>query len=188
LPRYYWHFPKEFVELVESFAYSNEPSRVNYYPNVPLDRHAMDLIRKFDLPEEVVDQVKAYILGVRGSLGVGSAFQPIVIPVNNGKEWIKYTVLVAGIDETTTQKDWLEMWGRVEAILRMSGMGKIPHRRPSGKLFLRDLGFWKQIKVGKTAREVADDWTERRPEDKALGEDTVRKAADRIDKIMRPEL
>ena len=77
LPRYYWDFPKEFVELIESFAYSSEASKVNYYPDVPLDCRSMDLIRKFDLPEEVVDQVKAYTLGEKGAFSVGvRGFEP----------------------------------------------------------------------------------------------------------------
>ncbi len=35
---------------------------------------------------------------------------------------------------------------------------------------------------------VADNWMKKHPEDEALGEDTVRKAVDRIDKIMKTEL
>lgn len=75
--RHYWHLPIEFVDLIESFSYSGEPSRVNYYPDVPLDHHAMDLIRKFDLPQETINQVKAYVLGVRGPLSIGPALRRI---------------------------------------------------------------------------------------------------------------
>ena len=185
-PDYYWHFPQEFVELVESFSYSDEPSRVNYYPRVPLDRCAMDLTRKFDLPEEVVDQVKAYILGTTGPLGIGPALQLILIPVNESGEGIKYVALVAGIDEATTRKDWLEVWRSIEVILRLSGVSRASHRRPLDNLLLRDLSFWEKVKAGKTAKEVLDDWTKRHPEDEHLGEDTVRKAVSRIDKVMQP--
>lgn len=188
MPSYYWHFPKEFVELVESFSYSGEPSRVNYYPDVPLDRHAMDLIRKFDLPQETINQVKAYVLGIKGPLSVGAALQLILIPIDEGDEGTKYIALVAGIDEASTRKDWLEVWRSVEVIMCLSGVSIAPHRRPLDNVFLRDLGFWKQIKEGKTARQVLDDWIERHPEDNHLGEDTVRKAVERIDSIMRPDL
>lgn len=211
MPRWYWHFPKEFVELIDSFAYSSKPSKVNYYPDVPLDRRAMEIVKQFDLPEEMVDRIKGYILGGvkwhlvgpapelkarreqenaggrKVSLSVPPALQPILIPINEGDEGRKYMVLVAGLDESTTQKDWLEVWKQLEIVLRLSDMGKTPHKRPIDSLLLRDLSFWKQIKEGKTARQVATDWTDRHPEDKALGEDTVRKAADRVDKIMRPK-
>jgi len=185
LPRYYWYFPKEFVELVESFTYSSESSKVNYYPDVPLDCRAMDLIRKFDLPEETVDQVKAYILGENGALSVGPALQPILIPIDKGA---KYMVLVAGIDASSTQKDWLEVWKKIEIVIRFSGIGKTPHKRPIDSLLLRDLSFWKQIKDGKTARKVADDWIEEHPGEKGYPvEDMIRKAVDRVEKIMQPK-
>ncbi|MFQ6121967.1 MAG: hypothetical protein ACE5LA_02780 [Dehalococcoidales bacterium] len=161
---------------------------MNYYSEVPLDHYAMGLIRKFDLPEEVVAQVKAYILGARGSLGVGPALQLILLPVDEDEDGTKYIALVAGIDEATTRKDWLEVWIRAEVILRLSGMSKAPHKRPLDNVFLRDLSFWEQIKAGKTAKEVLDDWTQRYPKDEHLGEDTLRKAVDRIDEIMRPDL
>ena len=85
LSRYYWHLPNEFVDLLESFSFTNRPSRVNYYPNVPLDRYAMNLVHQFDLPEELVDEVKSYIL-IRGygTLGVGSKLQVILVPVGEG--------------------------------------------------------------------------------------------------------
>lgn len=188
MPSYYWHFPKEFVELVESFSYPDEPSRVNYCPDVPLDRHAMDLIRKFDLPQETIERVKAYVLGVKGSLSVGPALQPILIPINEGDEGIKYIALVAGIDEVSTQKDWLEVWKNIEIVLRLSGMGKTPQKRPIDSLLLRDLSFWKRIKEGKTAREVAADWIEKHPDEEGYPvEDMIRKAVDRVEKIMRPK-
>lgn len=187
MPPYYWHFPKEFVELLESFSYSDEPSRVNYYPDVPLDRCAMELIRRFDLPEEVVDQVKGNILGARGSLGVGPTLQLILVPVNEGEEGAKYIALVAGIDEATTQKDWLRVWKDVELILGLSGVSKAPYKRPVDRLLLRDLSFWKEIKAGKTAGEALNKWVETHPDDSSIGEDSVRKAVERVDKIMRPE-
>lgn len=185
LPRFYWYFPKELVELVESFAYSSEASKVNYYPDVPLDSYAMELIRRFDLPDEVVDQIKAYILGENGALSAGSALQPILLPMDKGA---KYVVLVAGIDASSTQKDWLEVWRKIEIVLRLSGTGRTPPKRPIDSLLFRDLSFWKQIEEGKTARQVADDWMEEHPEDKGYPvEDMVRKAVDRVRRIMRPK-
>lgn len=186
MPHYYWHFPKEFVDLVESFSYSNEPSRVNYYPDVPLDRCAMQLVHRFDLPEEVVDQVKGYILGSEGPLAIGPPLQLILIPVNEGEEGTKYVALVSGIDDDTTMNDWLGVWRDAQVVLRFLGISKITGRRPVDTLLLRDLGFWKHKKAGKSAREVLDDWIERHPEDQNMGEDTMRKAVQRIDKIMRP--
>ena len=95
-------------------------------------------------------------------------------------------LLVAGIDESSTQKDWLEVWKNIEIVLRLSGMGETPHKRPIDSLLLRDLSFWKKIKGGKTAREVADDWIEDHPSEKGYPvEDMVRKAVDRVEKIMR---
>lgn len=186
MPDYYWHFPREFVELLHSFSYSAEPSRVNYYPDVPLDRCAMDLIRKFDLPEEVLDKVKGYILGEAGPLGIGPVLQLILIPVDEGGEGNKLVAIIAGIDEASTQKDWLEVWSNIQDFLLLSGVHKMPSRRPLDSLLLRDLSFWEQIKAGKTAREVVEDWVKTHPEDENLGEDTVRKAVDRIEIIMRP--
>lgn len=51
-----------------------------------------------------------------------------------------------------------------------------------------DLSFWKHVKGGKTATEALEEWCRRHPEDTKLGEDTVRKAVERVDKIMRPDL
>ncbi len=188
MPHYYWHFPKEFVEMLDSFSYSAQPSRTNYYPDVPLDRSAMDLIRRFDLPEDVLDNVKSFILGAQGPLGISSALQLILVPVDEDEEGTKYVALVAGIDESATKKDWLEVWNSIETILHLSAATKAPYKRPIDKVLLRDLYFWEQVKGGKTAREVTDDWTELHPEDKTLVEDTVRKGVDRIDKIMKTEL
>jgi len=184
-PRYYWYFPKEIVEFLDSFSYHSEPSRVNLYPDVPLDRYAMELIRRFDLPEDLVDEVKAYVLlADYGSLGTGSAVQLILVPVNEGEEGTKYVALVAGIDAATSQKDWLDTWQSVKAILRLSGINELPRKRPTDNLLLRDLTFWEEIKEGRTARETIDKWIEKHPEDVNIGEDAVRKAAGRIDKIM----
>lgn len=185
MPRYYWHFPEEFVELIDSFAYSSEPSRVNFYRDVPLDRYAMELIQRFDLPEDLVDEVKAYVLVADyGSLGTGPALQLILVPVNEGEEGTKYVALVAGIDAATSQKDWLDTWQSLKAILRLSGISELPRKRPTDNLLLRDLTFWKETKEGRTAREVVSKWIEKHPEDEKIGEDTVRKAVERIDKIM----
>jgi len=188
MPRYYWHFPKEFIEVLESLSYPREPSRVNFYQDVALDQFAMDLIHRFNLPEELVDEVKANILlRHHGSLGIGPTLQLILVPVNEGEEGIKYMALVAGIDAATTQKNWLEVWESVKAILRLSGIGSMPYRRPIDKLLLRDLTFWKEIRGGKTARETVDKWIEKHPEDCEFDEDIVRKAVQRMDKIMRSE-
>ncbi len=147
LPRYYWHFPREFVEMLHSFRYSTEPSRVNFYGDVPLDRYAMELMHRFDLPEDLVDEVKAYILLAKyHSLSTGPALQLILVPVNEGQEGTKYIALIAGIDAATTQKDWLEVWENVKAILRLSGISDLPHKRPIDNLLLRDLTFWKEIR------------------------------------------
>ncbi len=186
MPHYYWHFPKEFVELLDSLSYSSEPSRVNFYKDVPLDGCAMDLIHEFDLPEDLVVEVKRTILLKHSStLGIGPAIQLIRVPVNEGVEGNKYMALIAGIDIATTKKDWLEIWEKIKVIQRLSGMVDIPYKRPVEKLMIQDLTFWKEIKEGKTAREVIDRWIEKHPEDANLGEDTVRKAFERIDKIMR---
>lgn len=182
LPRYYWHFPKEFVELIKSFGYSPEASKVNYYPDVPLDRHAMELIRKFGLPEDVIDQVKAYVLGEKGSLSVSSGLQPMLIALEKGTE---YLVLVGGLDASSTKKDWIDVWAKIENVLRLSGTRRIPNKRTMDSLFLRDLHFWKQIKEGKPAHKVADDWIEEHPTDKGYPvEDMIRKAVKRIDEVM----
>jgi len=147
----------------------------------------MEIVGQFDLPEETVNQVKACILGERG-VSAGMALQPILIPMDEGDEGRRYVVLVAGIDESSTQKDWVEVWKSIENVMRLSGMGKTPHKRPVDWLLLRDLSFWKQIKLeGKTAKQVADCWIEKHPDDKGYPvEDMIRKAVQRIEKIMRP--
>lgn len=185
MPCYYWHFPEEFVKLLDSFSYSNEPSRVNFYRDVPLDRCAMELIHRFDLPEDLVDEIKAYILlADYGSLGTGPALQLILVPVNEAEEGTKYVALVAGIDAATSQKDWLDTWQSIKAILRLSGIHELAHKRPIDNLLLRDLTFWKETKQGRTTREVLNKWIEKHREDENIGEDTVRKAVKRVDRIM----
>ena len=53
-------------------------------------------------------------------------------------------------------------------------------------LRLRDLSLWKYVrKEGNTAAEALDEWCINHPEDAGLGEDTVIKAVQRIDKIMQ---
>ena len=185
MPSYYWHFPREFVELLESLSYACEASKVNYYPSVPLDRYAMDLIHTFDLPEEVVDQVKWYILSTGRSLGIGGELQLVVVPVDEGQEGTKYMVLVAGIDESTTKENWLDIWQNITLILKSSGVRKAPNKRSVDKLLLRDLSFWTKAMAGKTAREILDEWVEKYPEDEKLGEDSVRKAIKRIEKLLK---
>jgi len=187
MPTYYWHFPREIVDLIESFNYSDEPSRVNYYQDVPLDRYAMEIIRKFDLPEEILNQVKAYILGAVGPLGVGSLLPVILIPVDEDNEGRKYTAFIAGIDESSSQKEWLEVWKSIQAVLRLSGVGETPHKRQIDSIFLRDLGFWTQAKKGKSARQIAEDWIKKHPDEGDYPvEDMIRKAVDRIENLMRP--
>ena len=80
------------------------------------------------------------------------------------------------------------MWRSIGVVFSMSGVSSAPHRRPMESVFLRDLSFWKQIKEGKTAREVLDDWVKRYPDDCYLGEDSVRKAVERVDIIMQGDL
>lgn len=185
MPRYYWHFPKEFVELVHRLSYSSEPSRVNFYRDVPVDRYAMELIHRFDLPEDLVDEVKeCVLLADCSSLSTGPTLQLILVPVNEGEEGTKYIALIGGIDAATTQKDWLDTWENIKAILHLSGISEIPRRRPIDNLLLRDLRFWEGIREGKTAKKVVDEWIEKHSEDANLGEDTVRRAVERIDKIM----
>lgn len=145
---------------------------MNLYPDVPLDRYAMELIRRFDLPEDLANEVKACVLlADYGSLATGSAVQLILVPVNEGEEGTKYVALVAGIDAATSQKDWLDTWRSIKATLRLSGINELPRKRPADNLLLRDLTFWEEIKEGRTARETIDKWIEKHPEDVNIGED-----------------
>ncbi len=189
LPPYYWHFPKEFAELIENFAYSRQPCRPGFHPEIPLDCYAMDLVHEFGLPEYVVNEVKANIL-VEESCGFGttSALQLILLPMEENEE-PKFLALVAGIDSSTTEKEWLDVWREIKKQMRWKGIKTAPTKRDEEKNEIRDLTWWKWSKKGLSAREITDRWQERHPEqyeNKELGEDTVRAAVKKMEKIMRP--
>lgn len=184
-----WHLPEELVTMLDSFLYSGKPSRVNFDPEVPLDAHAMELIHKYGLPEKMVDSLKGYILKEKhNALAVPSAIQPIFIPINEGSEGVRYMVIVAGVDESTTREKWLDIWVDFQLTLRLSGEDKLPSKRLSHKVLLRDLTLWTWVKRnGKTVKQALDEWRAKHPEDKVLyAEDTVRKAVERIDHLMKP--
>jgi len=185
LPHYYWHFPKELAELIENFAYSSQPCKAGFHPEVPLDRRAMDLAHEFGLPEDVVNEIKRRILVEEsGSFALSSALQLIFIPVNEQEEGIKFLALVAGIDGDTTQKDWLDVWRQVRRLMRMSDVETASTKREEEKILLRDLTWWEWSRCGLSTRQVADKWEER--EGNAYAEDTIGAAIKRIDEIMRP--
>jgi len=190
-----WHLPPEFVEMLDSFSFSQEPSRVNFDPKVPLDHNAMELIRKYGLPEKMVDDLKSYILKPAHNFpGIPSPLQPIFIPINEGVEGIKYLVIVGGLDESITQKQWLGVWREYQQILGMKGIKSVPNRRSRDKILLRNLAFWKQVReegksVKDVVKDVLDEWNKKHPTPTwkgAIWEDTVRKAIQEIDNLMKP--
>jgi len=189
LPRYYWHFPKEFAELIENFDYSTEPCKAGFHPEVPLDRCAMDLVHEFDLPEDVVNEVKHHVVVEESSsFGVSPMLQPIIIPIE-GQDGFEFLALIAGIDSSTTEKEWLDVWREIKKQMRWKGIKTAPTKRDEEKNEIRDLTWWKWSKKGLSAREITDRWQERHPEqyeNKELGEDTVRAAVKKMEKIMRP--
>jgi len=185
LPHYYWHFPKELAELIENFAYSRQPCKAGFHPEVPLDRRAMDLAHEFGLPEDVVNEIKRRILVEEsGSFGSSSTLQLILIHMDEQEDGVKFLALVAGIDGATTQKDWLHVWRQIRMLMRMSGVETASTKREEEKILLRDLSWWECSKRGLTAKQIADKWEER--EGKAYAEDTIGAAIQRIDEIMRP--
>jgi hypothetical protein len=185
LPHYYWHFPKELAELIENFAYSRQPCKAGFHPEVPLDCRAMDLVHEFGLPEDVVNEIKRRILVEEsGGFGSSSTLQLILLPIDEQEDGNKYVALVAGIDGATTQKDWLDIWKQIRMILRMSGIEITSTKREEEKILLRDLTWWDWAKHGITLKKIADKWEER--EGKVYAEDTIGAAIHRIDEIMRP--
>jgi len=185
LPHYYWHFPKELAELVENFAYSSQPCRAGFRPEVPLDRRAMDLAHEFGLPEDVVNEIKRRILVDENTgFGLSSRLQLIFIPVNEQEEGIRFVALIAGIDGDTTRKDWLDVWEQVRRLMRDNGVETPPTKREEEKILLRDLTWWEWSRNGLTVRQVADKWGER--ENEAYAEDTIRAAIQRMNELMRP--
>lgn len=185
LPHYYWHFPKEFAELVENLAFSSQPCRAGFHPEVPLDRQAMDLVREFDLPEDVVNEIKRRIL-VEENVGFGLSplLQLVFIPINEQEEGVKFLALIAGIDVNTTRKDWLDAWEQIRKLMRMNGSEPSSTKREEEKILLRDLTWWEWARQGLDLRQIADKWEER--EGKAFGEDTVGAAVQRINELMNP--
>ena len=142
-------------------------------------------MHEFDLPEDVVNEVKRRILVEEsGSFALSSALQLIFIPINEQEEGIKFLALVAGIDGDTTQKDWLDIWRQVRRLMQMYDVKTSPTKREEEKILLRDLTWWKWSRQGLSFRQVADKWEER--EGKAYAEDTIGAAIHRIDEIMRP--
>lgn len=185
LPHYYWHFPKELAELIENFAYSRQPCKAGFHSEVPLDRHAMDLVHEFGLPEDVVNEIKRRILVEDGGgFGLSSTLQLVLLHMDEQEDGVKLVALVAGIDGATTQKDWLDVWRRIRMIMQMSGIETTSTKREEEKILLRDLTWWDWSKHRLTLKQIADKWEER--EGKAYAEDTIGAAIHRIDEIMRP--
>lgn len=186
LPRHYWYFPREFAELIEDFAYSTQPCRPGFHSEVPLDRYAMDLVQEFDLPEEVVNEVKHHILVEESSgFGVPPMLQPIIISLE-GQGGVILLALIAGIDESTTKKEWLDMWQEIKRQMQWKGIKMVPTKREEEKIEIRDLTWWTWSRQGLSAQQIASTWAEKHPEDRIYGEDTVRAAVKRIEEIMRP--
>jgi len=90
-----WHLPKELAGMLDSFSYSDQPSRINFDSDVPLDRYAMKLIYKFGLPEEMVPSLKGYILKEKdNALAIPSGLQEMYVPIDEGEEGTKYIPLL----------------------------------------------------------------------------------------------
>ncbi len=185
LPKYYWHFPEEFAELIDNFAYSPRPCRAGFHPEVPLDCQAMDLVHEFGLPEDVVNEVKRRILVEEsGSFASPPPLQLIFIPVNEHEEGIKYLACIAGINGDTTQKDWLDVWRQIRKIIKMSDVEISPTKREGEENQLRDLSWWKWSMQGLTNKQVADKWEEEKGE--SYAEDTIGAAIRRVGDDMSP--
>lgn len=108
----------------------------------------------------------------------------VVIPVDEKEEGIKLCVYIAGIDGSTTRKDWINAWHMIQDTLEMYGVEIEPTKREDEKNLLRDIIWWKWSKQGLNCREVANMWEAKKS--KAFGEDTISAAIRRIDKLMRP--
>ena len=160
-----------------------------FTPDIPLDRHAMDLVREFGLPEDLVNEVKHHILVEESSgFGVSPKLQPIIIPLKEPDE-LEFLVLMAGIDGSTTKKDWLDIWRKIQLEMhrRPKQIITAATKRDEDTISIRDLTWWKWSQDGLNPREIADKWQKRHPEDKkSYGEDTVAAAIKRIKKQMEP--
>jgi hypothetical protein len=185
LPHYYWYFPKDFAELIDNFAYTGQPCRPGFHPEVPLDRYAMDLVQEFGLPEDFVNEVKRHILTEESSsFGVSPMLQPIIIPMD-GQDGLYFCALIAGIDGSTTKKEWLDIWQEIKRQMQWKGIKAVPTKRDEEKIEIRDLTWWKWSKDGLSPKDIANKWEEGRAGE-VYGEDTVRAAVKKMEKIMRP--
>jgi hypothetical protein len=185
LPQYYWYFPQDIAELLEKHNYSGEPCMAGFHPEVPLDRYAMDLIREFNLPEDLVNEVKKRILVEENSgFGVSSKLQPITISMNS-QDGPYVCVLIAGIDGSTTKKEWLDLWQEISTQLQSNGIELEPVKRDEEKIEIRDLIWWKWRTQGLKIGEIADKW-EADHDGEAYSEDTVNVAIKRVNEIMSP--
>ena len=174
----------DFSDLIDKMAaLVSEPTA--HSADVPLDIRAWDLVRRFQLPDDLVGHVKDLILGSKG-LSTAPPLMPVVLPIDDVSGDKKFAVLIAGIDGSSTRKEWLQAWRNVQDILRIKKVRKVAARRPDeNKKFLRDLTFWKWSNEGKAVSEIADKWLKEHPNPNGLGDDTVRKGIARIQVIMR---
>ena len=154
-----------------------------------IDQQAMDLVREFGLPEDLVNEVKHHILVEENSgFGVSPKLQPIIIPLEEPDE-LEFLVLTAGIDGSTTKKDWLDIWHKIQTEMdrRRAKIITSPTKRDAATISIRDLTWWKWSQDGLNYNKIADKWQKRHPEDKkSYGEDTVAAAIKRIKKQMGP--
>lgn len=189
LPRWDWYFPREIAELIEDWAYSTQPCRPGFHPDVPLDRYAMELVREFGMPEDVVNEVKKRILvEERGGFGISPKVQPVHIPME-GQDGPYYCILIAGVDGSTTKRDWDDIWERTRHLMKGRGLRVGPAKRPEGKIEMRDLTWWHwRIVDGLSYKEIAEKWNEIHPSDSGNipGEDAIAAAVKRIDRMMHP--
>jgi len=187
LPRYYWYFPREIAELIEDFTWSQQPCRPGFYPDVPLDRCAMDLVQEFGLPEDAVNEVKHHILVEEGSgFTVSPKMEQIVIPMD-GRDGLYFCVLIAGVDGSTTKKEWLELWEVIQGEMNTyrDKVLRAPTKREAEENETRDLTWWKWSQQGLSADQIANRWSKKHPE-AAYGKDTVSAAINKIKQKMRP--
>jgi hypothetical protein len=187
LPRYYWYFPRKIAELIKDLACSQQPCRPGFYPDVPLDCCAMDLVREFDLPEDVVNEVKHHILVEESSgFGVSPMLQPIIVPME-GQGGPYFCALIAGIDGSTTKKGWEDIWKLIKSQMKEKGVKIAPTKRDEEKIEIRDLTWWTWSQQDLRAKEILDKWSKEHPEDKKTYDiDTANAAVKRIEEIMRP--
>ena len=175
--------------MIDSFSFSTKPSRAGFDSEVPLDYYAMEMIYKFGLPEKMVISLKSFILKEEhNSMNIPSGLQDMFLPIDEGKEGIKYIAIVAGVDEGTTKNEWDKIWQNLQKIIKLSGKKKAPNRRPMDKLILRNLALWSWVKKdGKPVKKALDIWLKKHPDDADnLNIDTVQKAIQKVDDLMKP--